>query len=117
VARARAKILRECRITVFRSGGPGGQKRNKVASAVRIQHIPTGVVTIGRRHRELSRNRKDAEDRLVQRVLAFGKKPPKRRRTGPTRASVEERLKAKRRRSRLKKLRVRVDRDLDGEGR
>ncbi|MBU1698725.1 MAG: peptide chain release factor-like protein [Candidatus Eisenbacteria bacterium] len=117
MATTRDNILKECRITVFRSGGPGGQKRNKVASAVRIQHIPTGVVAIGRCHRELHRNRKEAEDRLVEKVLALEKKPPARHPTQPTAAAREERLTGKKQRSRLKEMRNRVIRENEGEGR
>jgi ribosome-associated protein len=111
VRKRREDILRECRITVFRSGGPGGQRRNKVATAIRIQHIPTGIVVIGRRFRELSRNRKDAEERLVERVMAWGRKPPPRKPTQRTEASMARRLAEKRKRSRIKSTRGRVRAD------
>jgi len=37
------ELLRQCRVDVFRGTGPGGQKRNRTSSAVRLTHLPSGV--------------------------------------------------------------------------
>lgn len=37
-------LLQQCEVDHYRSGGPGGQKRNKTSSAVRLRHQPTGLI-------------------------------------------------------------------------
>ena len=37
-------LLAQCRVETMRGSGPGGQHRNKVESAVRLTHEPTGIV-------------------------------------------------------------------------
>jgi ribosome-associated protein len=113
-----------------RSSGPGGQHVNTSATACQLRFdamnspsLPQPVkrrlgriagsrltddgeiVIDAREHRSQSRNRDEARRRLVE-LLARAARPPKRRRkTQPTRASRERRLKAKKHRGEIKRLR------------
>ncbi len=52
---------RDLDIVVFaRSSGPGGQNVNKVATAVRVTHKPTGIQVTSSTHKEMPQNRKQA---------------------------------------------------------
>lgn len=39
------ELMRQCEVNTFKASGPGGQHRNKRESAVRLKHLPTGVVS------------------------------------------------------------------------
>ena len=120
----------EIKYDFVRASGPGGQHVNRTATAVQLRFdvanspsLPQGVrqrlvrlagsqITAGgvliieaSRFRSQHRNREDAIDRLVELIGRAAKKPRVRRKTKPTRAARERRLRAKRRRSELKRAR------------
>ena len=120
---------RELQIDFIRASGPGGQNVNKVATAVQLRFdvrassLPEdvkgrliqqagrrmtseGVLLIeARRFRTQEQNREDAIQRLIQLVRKSLVKPKIRKKTKPSEASREERLKEKKKRGEIKKLR------------
>src|SRR5438876_10264298 len=61
-----AQLLSQCEVDTYRASGPGGQKRNKTSSAVRLRHPPTGLVVIAEESRSQHENRARALRRLRQ---------------------------------------------------
>jgi ribosome-associated protein len=120
---------RELQLEFVRASGPGGQNVNKVATAVQLRFdirassLPEDVknrlisiagkritdedvlVIDARRLRTQEQNREEAIQRFVELVRKATVKPKRRRRTRPTQASKEKRLRAKKVRGEIKKIR------------
>lgn len=59
-----AQLLAQCEVDTYRASGPGGQKRNKTSSAVRLRHLPSGLIVIA----EESRSQHENKARALRRV-------------------------------------------------
>jgi protein subunit release factor B len=99
------RLARHCEITPYKSSGPGGQKKNKTESSVRVRHRPTGVTRIATESRSQTRNRELALERVWEELVRRARKPRPRKATAPTAAAREKRLESKRRESRKKRER------------
>jgi len=64
-----ADLLAQCAVDTYRASGPGGQKRNKTSSAVRLRHEPSGFVVIAEESRSQHENKARALKRLRRRFF------------------------------------------------
>lgn len=92
-------------VTFYKSSGPGGQKKNVTESAVRVRHVPTGMIVVSTSSRSQRRNKQLALEELERRLAELRRPRKRRRATRPTLASRRRRLEGKRRRGETKRLR------------
>jgi ribosome-associated protein len=108
------EIERQCTVEFTRGSGPGGQHRNKTETAVRLTHLPSGLVVVAADSRSQAQNRKNALRRLAERLVqierdeAAAKKRSRRRATRPSAAKRRQRLELKKQQGRKKESRRKV---------
>ncbi|MFO0811976.1 MAG: peptide chain release factor-like protein [Gemmatales bacterium] len=70
-----SQLLAQCEVDTYRASGPGGQKRNKTSSAVRLRHLPSGLSVIAEESRSQHENKAKALKRIRQRLWLALREP------------------------------------------
>ncbi len=68
-------LLKQCKEDRYKSGGPGGQRRNKVETALKLHHEPSGASVHANDSRYLQRNRLSAVRHLRERIAIESRSP------------------------------------------
>jgi len=69
------QLLAQCEVDTYRASGPGGQKRNKTSSAVRLRHRPSGLIVIAEDSRSQHENKARALKRMRQALYLQMREP------------------------------------------
>jgi protein subunit release factor A len=103
------RLQREVVIEVYRAPGPGGQRKNRKETAVRLKHIPTGITVVASERRSQALNREIAFERLQKRLAELYRPRKRRVRTKPPAGAVGAQRGEKKRQSQRKRSRSRID--------
>ena len=101
-------------VETYRSSGPGGQRKNKTETAVRLKHLPSGVMVIATEHRSQAENKKLAFERLLKRLIKLNRPRKRRIPTSIPSGIVERKKEEKKIHSTKKRLRQRPERAWEG---
>jgi protein subunit release factor A len=100
--------MKNFKIEYHRSSGPGGQRKNKKETAVRITHLPTGITAVATENRSQARNKEIALERIHEKIVKLFRKKKQRIPTKVSRGAKERRIEDKKKHSFVKSLRRKV---------
>jgi protein subunit release factor B len=71
-------LLAECKVDTYRASGSGGQHVNVTDSAVRLTHLPTGIVVTSQKERSQYLNKRECLAKLRKAVEKLNYRKPRR---------------------------------------
>jgi ribosome-associated protein len=102
----RETLEKEVTIEPYRAPGPGGQRKNRKETAVRLTHPPSGITVVASERRSQAQNREVAFDRLIKKLAQLNRPRKRRIATRPSAGAIRRQLEKKEKLSQKKRLRL-----------
>ena len=104
-------LKKEVIVETYKSSGPGGQRKNKTETAVRLRHLPSGITVTATEYRSQAQNRKQAFERLRDRLIRLNRPRRPRIPTSTPLKATERKKEEKKIHSIKKHLRKKVEKE------
>src|SRR5512136_973631 len=101
-----ATLEKEVLIEPYRAPGPGGQRKNRKETAIRLTHPPSGIVVVACERRSQAQNREIAFERLIKKLTDLNRPRKRRVPTKPSAGAIRRQKEAKEKLSQKKRLRL-----------
>jgi ribosome-associated protein len=101
-----ATLEKEVLIEPYRAPGPGGQRKNRKETAIRLTHPPSGIVVVASERRSQAHNREIAFERLIKKLTDLNRPRKRRVPTKPSASAIRRQKEAKEKLSQKKRLRL-----------
>ena len=101
-------LEREVLVEPYRAPGPGGQRKNRKETAIRLTHPPSGITVVASERRSQAQNREVAFDRLIKKLAQINRPRKRRIPTRPSASAIRKQQDHKEKLSRKKSLRLKA---------
>jgi len=101
-----ATLEKEVIVEPYRGPGPGGQRKNRKETAVRLTHPPSGIVVVASERRSQAQNREIAFERLIKKLADLNRPRKRRIPTRPSAGAIRRQQENKDKLSQKKRLRL-----------
>jgi ribosome-associated protein len=101
-----ATLEKEVLIEPYRAPGPGGQRKNRKETAIRLTHPPSSIVVVASERRSQAHNREIAFERLIKKLTDLNRPRKRRVPTKPSASAIHRQKEAKEKLSQKKRLRL-----------
>jgi ribosome-associated protein len=101
-----ATLEKEVVVEPYRGPGPGGQRKNRKETAVRLTHPPSGIVVVASERRSQAQNREIAFERLIKKLADLNRPRKRRIPTKPSAGAIRRQQENKDKLSQKKRLRL-----------
>ena len=101
-----ATLEKEVVVEPYRAPGPGGQRKNRKETAIRLTHPPSGITVVASERRSQAQNRETAFDRLIKKLAQLNRPRKRRIPTRPSASAIRKQQDHKEKLSRKKSLRL-----------